>query len=117
MELPVETNDITVQILRDIRDAIVQTNTRLGETNTRLDQLNSGQLQLATEVQQTNSRLDQTNSRLDHLYSGQLQLATEVYAMGGTLGDIRELFVGRRDLRHRVERCEREIAAIKQRIP
>ncbi len=82
LELTVETSDITVQILRDIRDSIAETNTRL-----------------------------------DHLYAGQLQLATEVHSMGGTLGDIRELFMSRRDLRQRVERCEREIIAIKQRIP
>ena len=45
--------DLTVEILRDIRDGVNQTNSRLDQTNSRLDQ--------------TNSRLDQTNDRLDDL--------------------------------------------------
>jgi len=63
--------DLTVTILREIRDETRQTNTRLdslqqgmhesiGQTNARLDGLQH-------EMGQANARLDQTNSRLDSL--------------------------------------------------
>ena len=39
MEPDVETTDITVEILRDIRDTIEQTNVRLDQTNERLSTL------------------------------------------------------------------------------
>ncbi len=56
--------DITVEILKDIRDGVRQTNTRLDQTNARLDQMGE---ELNARLDQTNSRLDQTNSRLDGL--------------------------------------------------
>jgi len=52
-----KTTDLTVKILREIRDAARQTNVRLDQTNARLDSLQH----------ETNARLDQTNSRLDSL--------------------------------------------------
>jgi chromosome segregation ATPase len=51
-------DDLTVAILREIRDELKGTNSRLDQTNSRLDQTNS-------RLDQTNSRLDQTNSRLE----------------------------------------------------
>lgn len=61
--------DVVPAILREIRDEIRGTNTRLDQTNTRLDE--------------TNARLDETNARLtkgfadlgkriDHLLTGPL---------------------------------------------
>ena len=45
-----EAENLTVQILREIRDELKGTNARIDQTNARLDQ--------------TNERLDQTNERL-----------------------------------------------------
>jgi archaellum component FlaC len=54
-----EVRDITVEILRSIRDEVaglrLETREGLGQVNRRLDE--------------TNSRLDETNSRLGHLES------------------------------------------------
>ena len=36
-----ENNDLTTEILRDIRDAVRSTNARLDETNARLDETNA----------------------------------------------------------------------------
>ncbi len=44
-------SDITVELLKQIRDGVYQTHDRLDQTNARLDE--------------TNQRLDQTNRRLD----------------------------------------------------
>lgn len=44
-------SDLTVAILREIRDEVRGTNSRLDQTNSRIDQ--------------TNSRFDQTNARLE----------------------------------------------------
>lgn len=63
-----KTSDITVEILRDIRDGVRQTNVRLDrmgeELNTRLDK--------------TNARLDKTNARLDQTNDGLAGLRQEV---------------------------------------
>lgn len=56
--------NLTVEILRDIRDGVQQTNTRLDQTNTRLDQTNARLDRMGEEL---NARLDQTNDRLDAL--------------------------------------------------
>jgi cob(I)alamin adenosyltransferase len=61
------TDDLTIEILRDIRDGIRDLRTdfiqRLDETNSRLDQTNS-------RLDQTNARLDQTNARLENVEHG-----------------------------------------------
>ena len=54
-----------VQILREIRDEVRQTNARLDQTNARLDQSNARLDQTVSRLDQTVSRLDQTVSRLD----------------------------------------------------
>ena len=63
-----KTSDVTVEILRDIRDGVKQTNARLDQTNARLDrmgeELNARLDQMGEEL---NTRLDRTNTRLDGL--------------------------------------------------
>lgn len=69
-----ETADLTIEILKQIRDEIRVTradlSARIDETNARLDQTNS-------RLDQTNSRLDQTNSRLDRVEETLLELAQQ----------------------------------------
>lgn len=57
-----DTADLTVEILKQIRDGIGQTNARLDQTNVRLDQMRE---ELLARIDQTNGRLDGTNARLD----------------------------------------------------
>ncbi|MBK5938918.1 hypothetical protein [Halochromatium roseum] len=59
--------DLTIEILREIRDGISGLRTefieRLDQTNARLDQTNA-------RLDQTNARLDQTNARLGNVEQG-----------------------------------------------
>ncbi|MGE0784368.1 MAG: hypothetical protein AB7S26_01670 [Sandaracinaceae bacterium] len=69
-----EPENLTVQILKEIRDEIVATRTDLGarldQTNARLDQTNA-------RLDQTNARLDQTNARLEGVEGALLDLAQQ----------------------------------------
>lgn len=58
-------SDLTVAILREIRDEIRGTNSRLDHTNARLDQTNARLDQTVDRLDQTIGRLDQTNSRFE----------------------------------------------------
>jgi hypothetical protein len=98
-----EPTDLTVQILREIRDAIGQTNARLDQTNARLDQ--------------TNAQLDGTRDELRRaLVESEMRTPTAIAAVAGTLSDIKELLSDRLQLRDRVDRVEREVELIKARL-
>jgi septal ring factor EnvC (AmiA/AmiB activator) len=56
------TVDLTVELLKQIRDGVYETNARLDQTNARLDQTNARLDRTRTEFLE---RLDQTNARLD----------------------------------------------------
>ena len=95
-----ESADITVQILRDIRDEIRETNERLDQTKTELS-----------------ARLDQTREELGkHIVESEMRTATAITDLAGALGDVKALLSERLDLDGRVTQCEREIEAIKERI-
>jgi chromosome segregation ATPase len=92
--------DLTVKILREIRDGIQSTNQRLDQTNQRLDQTNQG--------------LDQVNLRLDHVETALLDLAGQqrfvvryVKALSEREGRIDGEVA---DLRTRVEVLEKKVA-------
>ncbi len=99
-----EPHDLTVEILREIRDEIRTTNTRLDRT--RED--------LAARIDQTNARLDQTNARLDRLDEAMLDLAQQQRFVVRYVKTIAERPVPRveevDDLRRRVESLETRMA-------
>jgi hypothetical protein len=66
-----DTTDITVQILRQIRDEIVATRTDLGA---RIDATCTS---LGERIDETNTRLGGTNSRLDTVETTLLELAEQ----------------------------------------
>lgn len=82
--------DLTVEILKSIRDEVRGTNTRLDQTNTRFDQMNV--------------LLDQTNDRLEGLEHRQteteLRLATEIVAVAHAVREVRDAVVDHRGLRN-----------------
>jgi predicted nucleic acid-binding Zn-ribbon protein len=99
-----ETNDITVEILRDIRDAVRETNTRIDQTNDRING--------------TNTRLDEQTERLDRrITQSEVRTATAILALKGSVDDVKDLLGSRLDLRDRMDRREREIEVLKARIP
>ena len=91
--------DLSVEILREIRDEIRRTNERLDATNERLDD-------------QTN-RLD---SRLDGLQQRQcemeIRLATELVAVAGAVHELKDAVLADRKLRDQVADHEARLRAL-----
>ncbi len=105
-----EPNEITHQILREIRDAARDTNTRVDETNRRLDETN-------LRLDGTNLRLDRTREELGkRIVESEIRTATAITAVAGEIHQIKELLIDRLDLRDRVSACERDIAWLRARI-
>ncbi len=105
-----ENNDLTTEILKDIRDAVRGTNDRIDQTNARLDQTNA-------RLDQTNARIEEQTNRVNgRLSESEIRTATAVNQLRGTMEDVKELLQTRLDVRDRLERCEREIEVIKVRI-
>ena len=102
-------DNLTVRVLIEIRDELRGTNQRLDQTNARLDQANE-------RLDQTNERLDQVRTDLkEELFAAEVRSATQMTALIGSSRDVADLLRDRFDLRDRVERCEREIEALKKR--
>ncbi|MCC7380182.1 MAG: hypothetical protein IT384_00020 [Deltaproteobacteria bacterium] len=103
-----ETENVTVEILRAIRDELSRLR---GDTNSRFEELRAD----------TNARLDElrtdTNARLDFLTSGQVRLATEVAGLRTVVernGERFEHFLATegdiiRDLKTRMTRVEHHL--------
>ncbi len=80
-----EPTDITVQILREIRDEIRQTNERLDLTNETLAQTR-----------------DELGRRMTE---SEMRTATAIAGVAGTLVEVKDLLADRHNLRDRVQRC------------
>lgn len=89
--------DLTVQILREIRDEIVSTRDALG-----------------ARIDETNARLDQTNARLDHLDGAMHELAEQqrfvVRGIGAFAKRDHRFEAQLDELRSRVEELERRVS-------
>ena len=103
-----ETTDLTIQILTDIRDEIRSTNNRIDQTNV---ELRSTREELRTELRTGLERVEK------RVVESEIRLATGITEMSGTLRDVRDMLAGQLDLRDRVERCEADIADLKRRVP
>lgn len=93
-----EPTDITIEILKDIREGVRATNSRLDETNARLDG--------------ANVRLDRLEQRQTET---EIRIATELVGVAGALREVRDELRQDRVLRARVDDHERRIAAIEGR--
>jgi chromosome segregation ATPase len=91
--------DVTIAILKDIRDEVRRTNDRLDGTNERIDQ--------------TNERLDKLERRV---VESEIRTSTAITELAGTVRDMTQVLRASHDLRPRVERCEQDIAEIKRSI-
>jgi hypothetical protein len=102
MEDDVDPTDLTIEILRGIRDEV-------RETNARVDRLRD---ELTGELRTTNARLERVEQRQ---VEGEMRLATELVAVAGAVREVRD--VVREDLavRQRVDDHERRIAALEAR--
>jgi len=92
-----EPTDITIEILKDIREEIRQTNTSLVGTNERIDSLR-----------------DELSRRI---VESEIRTSTAITALAGTVSDMTDVLRASHDLRPRVERCEQDIVELKRRLP
>ncbi|HEV3189047.1 MAG TPA: hypothetical protein VGY54_01050 [Polyangiaceae bacterium] len=93
--------DLTIEILKGIRDEVRNTNARLDETNAQLGALRTD----------TNMRLDRLERRQTE---GEIRVQTEVAAVVGAVDRLRDALEDRA-LRQRVDDHERRLAAIETR--
>jgi len=94
--------DLTIEILKDIRDEVRKTNERVDTTNERLDELRTD---LVDRIERVERRQTETEVRL----------ATELVAVGGAVREVRDLLREDRGLRDRVDDHERRLSAVERR--
>ena len=97
-------SEITTAILRQIRDEIVKTNSRLetltAGTNERLDTL-------TMHAERTNERLDTTNERLTVVETVLRDVAAQVVFLGRYVKNKQDVAIA--DLRKRVGKLEKKV--------
>jgi hypothetical protein len=115
-EEDVEPTDLTIEILKGIRDEVREANVRIDgvrdevrETNARVDRLRD---ELTGELRSTNTRLD----RLEHRQvESEVRIATELVGVAGAVREVRDLLRDDLAVRHRIDDHERRIAALETR--
>ena len=104
-------DDLTIEILKSIRDEARLTNERLEQTNERIEQTNE-------RIDQTNLQLVQLGENLSRrIVESEMRTATAITDLAGTVRDLVTVLRSNNDLRPRLERCEQDIAVLKQRLP
>lgn len=93
-------SELTVQLLRDIRDQLVGTNRRIDDTNKRLDDTNKS---LDDGFRAVNDRIDLTNDRLAIVETTVRDCAQQLVMLG-------------RDVKNANERHERAIDDLDARV-
>jgi hypothetical protein len=103
--------DIALEVLKEIRDGVRATNTRIEGANDRLDRVSA--------------RLDLANDRIDGLretiarriVESEIRSATALAELVGSVSDLAVVLRAQHDLRPRVEQCERDIEELRRRLP
>ncbi len=105
-----ESTDVTIEVLKGIRQDIHELGSRIDGTNERLDALR----------EETNERLDATNERLDtmsrRIVESEVRTSTAIADLAGTVREMTAVLRAANELRPRLERCEQDIADIKRRV-
>ena len=108
-----EPTDLTIEILKGIREETHKTNERLDKTNDRLDELRvdlrSGLDDLRTDLVDRIERVERRQTETE------MRLASELVAVGGAVREVRDLLREDRALRDRVDDHERRLAAVERR--
>jgi chromosome segregation ATPase len=105
-----EPNDVTIHILREIRDEVHHTNERLDQTNERLDKLTG-------RVDETNGRIDTLREELSRrIVESEIRTSTAITELAGTVQEMTRVLRTTHDLRPRVERCEQDIVELRRQI-
>ena len=106
---------VTVEILKGIRADIQSVR----------DEMQAFRGDVRDEFRSTHVRLDTTRDNLsrsidalrNHVVESELRTATAITDLAGSVRELTSVLSAQSDLRPRVERCEGDIAQIKQRLP
>ncbi|HSK04406.1 MAG TPA: hypothetical protein VK932_24295 [Kofleriaceae bacterium] len=107
-------DNLTVHILRELREEIHSVRSTTQRLDQRLDQ----------HVESTNQRFDAMDRRFDRLESelraeilaSEVRVATRITEQAAATRDLHDLLNANLSLRDRVERCEHDIADLKGRV-
>jgi chromosome segregation ATPase len=120
-----EPNDLTVTILKEIRDEVRNTHGRLDHLTGRVGQLSGRMDQMTDRMEQMNGRIDQMTDRMDHMtgrldrverrqVESEIRLATELIAVTAAVHEVRDELRHDRAWRARVDDHERRLLAIER---
>ena len=103
-----------MRVLVEIRDEIRKTNVRVDALGDRLDaRIDALSDRLDARIDGLGDRVDKLGDRLTGV---EIRTATALTSVAGAVNEVRDLLRDRLDLRDRVERCEHDIADLKQRM-
>lgn len=106
-----EPENLTLEVLKQIRDDGKRNGERIDETNARLNETNAS-------INVTNARLESLRDDLGRrIVESELRTATAITELSGSVRDLITVIKEDRDLRGRMERAEKDIASLKQRLP
>ncbi len=113
-----EPTDLTIEILKDIRDEVRQTrtdlSTRIDATNVRLETLREGLSgRIDTLRDELSERIDGLSRRV---VESEIRTATAITDLAGAVSQMTGVLRASHDLRPRMERCEQDIAELKKRV-
>jgi predicted nucleic acid-binding Zn-ribbon protein len=106
-----EPTDLTIEILKDIRQEMRETKEEIRETK---EEIRHTREDLHDEIHALSGRVDRLHTRITET---DIRTATAMTDLVGTLHEMRDEFRCSKELRPRVERCEQDIADIKRRLP
>ena len=111
------TADLTLEVLKDIRDDVRNTNLRLDGLRA---ETRAGFFEVGKRFEEVAERFGDVGERFGdvgrRIVDSEVRTATAITDLTGTLHEIRDDLRESRDLRPRVDLCEREIAEIKTRL-
>jgi predicted nucleic acid-binding Zn-ribbon protein len=119
-----ESNDLTIEILKGIREETHKTNERLDELRT---EVRTGLASVRGEVAHLRADVGDLRTEVGDLRgdvgalgnrqtASEMRLATELVAVTGAVREVRDLLREDRALVHRVDDHERRIAAMEGRV-
>jgi uncharacterized protein YPO0396 len=104
-----EPTDLTIEILKGIREETRKTSEETRKTNERLDVTNHRLDELRTDMIDRIERVERRQTETE------VRLATELVAVGSAVREVRDLLREDRVLRDRVDDHERRIIAVERR--
>ncbi|MER2563805.1 MAG: hypothetical protein ABTQ32_23950 [Myxococcaceae bacterium] len=105
-----EPTDITIEILKGIRDEGRKTNERIDDTNSRLDGLSGRVDSLAEHVDQLGEELSR------RIVESEIRTAKAIADLADNVRELTSFLKQTNDLRPRVEQCEDDIKSIKRQL-